>query len=185
VTASSVPMPSSDRPLRGNPDCARRYPPRRHVARRHSPPRARRGSGALDAYTWAQLRSERNLPRPVIDAGCLAGSRWRQNLFFQERRDVCCVLLLLLDGLLFLRRVLRQLLALFRRLMGHVLLLGTAGVTASDHYRPECFELHRDCGADDGSPLSKLNLLGLGSGIHAVANTQPRPQVTLLATRDW
>jgi hypothetical protein len=47
------------------------------------------------------------------------------------------VLLLLLDRFLFLRRVLRLLLALLRGLMGHGSLLWSARTTAPRQYRPK------------------------------------------------
>ncbi len=58
-------------------------------------------------------------------------------LLLDERRDVAGVLLLLLDRLLFLRRVLRLLLAFLRGLVGHESLLSIAASLASRHYRPE------------------------------------------------
>ena len=55
-----------------------------------------------------------------------------------ERRSVARVLLLLLDGFLFLRCVLRLFLARFRWLMGHGSLRCIAEAAACGDYRPKC-----------------------------------------------
>jgi len=109
-----------DAPLRRRQQLmAWRIAPRRQRAGRRAPAAHIRSASAFG--TGAPGTSPR--PRPSV---------------LDEGRGVARVLLLLLDRLLFLRRVLRLLLACLRGLMGHGSLLWIAETMAPRHYRPLC-----------------------------------------------
>src|SRR5206468_5078048 len=73
-----------------------------------------------------------------------------------ERRSVAGVFLLLFKHFLFLRRVLRFLLALLRRLMGHGSLRCDAETAASRQYRPKSGAVQVPAGASRFSRRASL-----------------------------
>ena len=124
--------------------------PRQRVVSRT---KARRYRDTLSAGRCATRNHLRRVS--AFRNGASADPRRGRYSVLDERRDVACMLLLLLDGLLFLRRVLRLLLAFLWRLMGHGLLLLLAETVAPGHYR-RSEDLRSRSGNDGVTPPTGL-----------------------------